>query len=309
MIGLWSEFMRFISEIQKKKAESGQPVLSVEFFPPKTDKGMETLFDQTLKDLDTLDLDFCSVTYGAGGSTSDKTLDMVRRIQESLQIPAMMHLTCVNSTRSQLAEVVDKAVEGGIQNILALRGDPPGGTGEFVATEGGFEYSYQLVDYLKKRGGLCIGTAGFPEGHIHCRDGKKADWDHLVNKINHGADFVVTQLFFDNRDFFEFRDYVNGKLGREIPFEVGVLPVVSGKQLRKFTELCGSSIPAPMMARLDELGDDDEAVTEFGIEYATRQLEELIREKVSGIHFYCLNKSYSTLKVCENLGLKGSRGK
>lgn len=300
--------MRFISEIQKQRAREKKPVLSVEFFPPKTDAGMKTLFEKTLPELDTLNLDFCSVTYGAGGSTTDKTLEMVTRIQDSLNIPAMMHLTCVNATREQLAEVVDQAVEGGISNILALRGDPPGGTGEFTATRGGFEYSYQLVDYLKKRGGLCIGTAGFPEGHIHCREGKFVDWDHLVNKINHGADFVVTQLFFDNRDFFEFRDYVYKKLGREIPLDVGILPVVSGRQLKKFTELCGARIPETMLARLDELGDDDEACIEYGIEYATRQLEELLREGVSGIHFYCLNKSYSTLRVCENLGLMGNRG-
>lgn len=300
--------MKFIRDIQKKRGLSGKPVVSVEFFPPKTEAGMVSLFDETLRELDLLDLDFCSVTYGAGGSTTGKTLEMVTRIQDSLKIPAMMHLTCVNAVREQLAEVVDKAVESGISNILALRGDPPGGTGEFVPTPGGFEYSYQLVDYLKKRGGLCIGTAGFPEGHIHCKDGKHADWDHLVNKIEHGADFIVTQLFFDNKDFFEFQDYLYEKLGRSVPIEVGVLPVVSGKQLKRFTELCGARIPAGMLSDLDRIGDDDQAAVQYGIEYTCRQLQELMDAKVSGIHFYCLNKSYSTVEVCRNLGLKGQRG-
>lgn len=299
--------MKSIKQIQDDLKKEGKPVLSVEFFPPKTDKGLDNLFTKTLPALDALNLDFSSVTYGAGGSTTDKTLEMVVRIQKDFKMPAMMHLTCVNSTKDQLAEVVDQAVDAGITNILALRGDPPGGYGEWIPVDGGFEFSYQLVDFLKNRGGITIGTAGFPEGHIHCKDGKFADWDHLVNKINHGADFVVTQLFFDNDDFFQFRDYIYNKLGREIPIEVGVLPIVSGNQLKKFTELCGAGIPPAMMKKLDELGDDNEAVTEYGIEYASRQLEELMREGVSGVHFYCLNKSHSTVRVCQNLGLTGNR--
>lgn len=301
--------MKSIKDIQSELRDQGKPLVSVEFFPPKTEKGMDTLFTKTLPELDAVKLDFCSVTYGAGGSTSEKTLDMVKRVQDEFKIPSMMHLTCVNSTKEQLSEVLENAISAGIENILALRGDPPGGVGEFKATEGGFEYSYQLIDFLHKNGGLCIGTAGFPEGHIHCEDGKYADWDHLINKINHGADFVVTQLFFDNEGFFEFRDYVYKKLGREIPIEAGILPIQSSKQLRKFTELCGAKIPAAMNQKLEQLGDDDNAVTQYGIDYATAQIEDLIKNGVNGIHFYCLNKSHSTLQVCSNLSLVGSREK
>lgn len=299
--------MNLISEIQEKQRVEGNPVVSVEFFPPKTEKGMDILFSKTLPELETLNLDFCSVTYGAGGSTTEKTLEIVTRIQNDLKIPSMMHLTCVNSTKDELTSVVDQAENAGIKNILALRGDPPGGVGEFTPTEGGYEFSYQLVNYLKQRGGLCIGTAGFPEGHIHCQEGKYADWDHLVNKVNNGADFIVTQLFFDNQDYFEFRDYIYKKLGRTIPIEVGILPIVSGSQLKKFTELCGAKIPTTMLEKLDSIGDDNAAAIEYGIEYASAQIEELIKEKVDGIHFYCLNKSYSVVKVCQNLNLHGHR--
>lgn len=296
-----------IKDIQSDLKSKKQPLVSVEFFPPKTEKGMNSLFSKTLPELDKLKLDFCSVTYGAGGSTSEKTLEMVKKVQVDFEIPSMMHLTCVNSTKEQLSEVLESAVQAGIENILALRGDPPGGVGEFVPTEGGFEFSYQLVDFLKKRGSLCIGTAGFPEGHIHCKAGKYADWDHLINKINHGVDFIVTQLFFNNDDFYEFRDYIYNKLGREIPIEAGILPIQSGKQLRKFTELCGAKIPKEMDEKLNQLGDDDAAVSEYGIEYASSQIEDLIKNDVNGIHFYCLNKSQSTLRVCSNLSLEGSR--
>ncbi len=293
--------IRHIHEIQRENAGLGRPTYSIEFFPPKTEEGEKTLFEKTLPALVAAKPDYCSVTYGAGGSTRDKTLGIVDRIQRDFGLTTMMHLTCVNATKTELAGVVADARAKGVKNILALRGDPPGG-GEWVQTEGGFRYSSELVAYLRDLGGITIGTAGFPEGHIAQTAGKYVDWDHLAEKIRQGANFVVTQLFFDNADYFEFRDYLTKKLGVNVPLVPGLLPVVARSQTKKFTALCGAKLPAAFVNKLDELGDDDAAVTAFGIEYCTRQIEELVREGAPGVHFYTLNKAHSTLQILKNLG-------
>src|SRR5882762_2460356 len=190
--------MRLVRDIYAAKRAAGKPVISFEFFPPKTEEGDRNLFEKTIPALMHLRPDYCSVTYGAGGSTREKTLMIVDRIQRQHGLTAMAHLTCVNSTQAQLREVIEQARGLGIKNILALRGDPPGGNGVFTKTEGGFEFSYQLVGFIRELGGFSIGTAGFPEGHIACKEGKYVDWSRLKNKIDCGADFVITQLFFDN---------------------------------------------------------------------------------------------------------------
>jgi len=293
--------MQFIRDIHDAK-RSRAPVISFEFFPPKTEEGDRNLLEKTIPALMQLKPDFCSVTYGAGGSTRDKTLTIVERIQKEHGLTAMSHLTCVNSTKDQLHEVLLEARRRGIKNILALRGDPPMGTGDFQKTPGGFEFSSELVAFIRELGGFCIGTAGFPEGHIACKEGKVADWRRLKHKIDQGADFVITQLFFDNEDFFAFRDHLT-RLGVKIPLVPGMLPILSASQIKKFTTLCGAKIPPAMMARLEELSDDDAAVTAYGIDYATRQCEQLLREGVEGLHFYTLNKAHSTTQVVKNLGL------
>ncbi len=295
--------MQYIRDIHTAKRDARHPVISFEFFPPKTEEGDRNLLEKTIPALLSLKPDYCSVTYGAGGSTREKTLMIVDRIQREHGLTAMAHLTCVNSTREQLREVLEEARKLGIRNILALRGDPPGGTGEFKKIEGGFEFSYELVRLVREAGGFSIGTAGFPEGHIACKEGKYVDWQRLKAKIDHGADFVLTQLFFDNADFFEFREYMVKNLSVNVPICPGVLPVLSSNQIRKFTTICGARIPAPMLSKLEELGEDDEATAEFGIEYATRQCEELLREGVPGIHFYTLNRARSTTRIMKNLGL------
>jgi len=295
--------MQSIRDIHESCRAAGRPAVSFEFFPPKTDEGDQNLMGKTLPALLTLKPDYCSVTYGAGGSTRDKTIGIVDRIQREHGLTSMMHLTCVNSTREQLGAVLAEARARGITNILALRGDPPGGTGEWIATEGGFQYSSQLVAFIRELGGFTIGTAGFPEGHIAQKAGKLADWHFLVEKIQAGADFVITQLFFDNEDFYRFHDYITQKVGRPVTIIPGLLPVLSGKQTKTFTEMCGSRLPAPFVARLDELGDDTAAVIEYGIEYTARQCEELLKFGVPGLHFYSLNKPHSTAAVVRNLGL------
>lgn len=293
--------MQFIRDIHAAKLGKA-PVISFEFFPPKTEEGDRNLIEKTVPALMQIKPDFCSVTYGAGGSTRDKTLGIVEQIQKRYGLTAMAHLTCVGSTREQLRDVLMDAKARGIKNILALRGDPPGGVGEFQKTPGGFEFSSELVAFIREVNGFSIGTAGFPEGHIACKEGKVVDWQRLKNKVDAGADFVVTQLFFDNADFFEFRDYVR-KIGVKVPIVPGMLPILSGSQIKKFTTLCGAKIPAAMLAKLEQLGDDDEAVTQYGIEYATRQCEELLRQGAEGLHFYTLNKVRSTLAVVKNLGI------
>jgi methylenetetrahydrofolate reductase (NADPH) len=294
--------MQFIRDIYAARRAAGRPVISFEFFPPKTEEGDRNLLDKTLSALMQTKPDYCSVTYGAGGSTRDKTLMIVDRIQKQHGITALAHLTCVNHTREQVRDLLQKIRALGCKNILALRGDPPGG-GEFQPTPGGFEFSSQLVRFIRETGDFSVGVAGFPEGHVACKEGKHADWQHLKEKVEAGADFVLTQLFFDNADFFEFREHLTRKLGVTVPLVPGVVPILSAAGIMKFTQMCGARIPSPLGARLTELGDDDAAVTEFGIEYATQQCEGLLRAGVPGLHFYALNKSYSTVRVLKNLRL------
>jgi methylenetetrahydrofolate reductase (NADPH) len=294
--------MQFIRDIYARKMTANQPVISFEFFPPKTDEGDRNLFEKAIPALLQTRPDYCSVTYGAGGSTRDKTLMIVDRIQREHQLTALAHLTCVNHTHAEVGALLEKIRALGCKNILALRGDPPGG-GEFKPTPGGFEFSSQLVKFIREQGNFSIGVAGFPEGHIACKDGKHADWNHLKAKVDAGADFVLTQLFFDNTDFFEFRDHVAGKLGVSVPIVPGVIAILNAAQILKFTQLCGAKVPPALRAKLELLANNEAAALEFGIEYATRQCEELLRAGVPGLHFYTLNKSYSTVQVLKNLGL------
>ena len=205
-------------------------------------------------------------------------------------------------TRAEVGALLEKFRGLGCKNILALRGDAPGG-GEFQATPGGFEFSSQLVEFIRASGNFSIGVAGFPEGHVAQKNGKLADWQHLKEKVSAGADFVITQLFFDNQDYFEFCEHMEKKLGVRVPIIPGVISIVSATQIKKFTALCGSKIPPKLQARLDELGTDDEAALKFGIEYATEQCAELLRAGAPGLHFYTLNKAHSTVQVLKNLNL------
>lgn len=294
--------MRFIRDIHTERHAEGKPCISFEFFPPKTDDGDKALLEKHIPALMELKPDYCSVTYGAGGTTREKTAGIVESIQNQHELTTMMHLTCVNATGAELEEVVADAKGRGVKNILALRGDPPAG-GDFEVTEGGFEFSYQLVEMLKESGDLSIGTAGFPEGHIHCTEGKHVDWERLAKKINCGADFVVTQLFFDNADYFEFVDHMREKHGITVPIIPGVLPIVSAGLIKRFTQLCGAKLPDDLVKDLEARADDDAAVKEFGIEFATRQVRELLDRGAPGVHFYTLNKAHSTSRIMQNLGL------
>jgi methylenetetrahydrofolate reductase (NADPH) len=294
--------MQLIRDIYAAKAAAGRPVISFEFSPPKTPEGDRNLLEKTIPALRETKPDFCSVTYGAGGGTRDKTLMIVDRIQREHGLVGLAHLTCVSSTQEQIRDLLGQIRSLGVRNVLALRGDPPGG-GEFVLTPGGFEFSSQLVRFIREQTDLGIGVAGFPEGHIACKAGKHADWKYLKEKIAAGADYVLTQLFFDNADYYDFREHMTRQHGVKVPLVPGIIPILSAAQIKRFTALCGSRIPDPLAAKLEELDSDDAAVTEFGIEYATKQCEDLLRAGAPGIQFYTLNKSHSTVRILKNLGL------
>ena len=297
--------MQLIRDIYAAKRAARQPVISFEFFPPRTEEGDRILLEKTLPALRMAHPDFCSVTYGAGGSTREKTLLIVDRIQREHRLTALAHLTCVNHTREQVAELLERIVALGCRNILALRGDPPSGT-EFQPTPGGFEFASQLVEFIRRDQRFSIAVAGFPEGHIACREGKLVDWQHLRRKVDAGADLILTQLFFDNADFFTFREHLH-KTGITVPVVPGIIAVLNAAQIKKFTELSGARIPEELATKLAELENDDAAVAQFGIDYATRQCEELLRSGVPGLHFYTLNKAASTLSILQNLNLGQSQ--
>ena len=298
--------MQLVRDIFAAKKATGRPVVSFEFFPPKTEEGVRTLLEKTLPALQTTKPDYCSVTYGAGGSTREKTLLIVDSIQRQHGLTAVAHLTCVCATRDEIRDLLKQIQALDVKNVLALRGDMPGG-GEFALTPGGFEFASELVQFIRQNGDFSIGVAGFPEGHLACKGGKEQDWAHLKTKIDAGADFVLSQLFFDNSDYFKFRDQMTKRHGVTVPLVPGIIPILSGPQIKRFTALCGSRLPEPLIAKLDALGDDDAATTEFGIEYATRQCEELLNQGAPGIHFYTLNKAHSTKRILENLGLSAAR--
>jgi methylenetetrahydrofolate reductase (NADPH) len=289
----------FIYDILTAARIAGRPSISFEFFPTKTDEGERVLLEQTIPALRQLNPDFCSVTYGAGGGTRDKTLAIVDRIQREQHLPAMAHLTCVNATRVETQSVLEQAARCGIRNILALRGDPPNGCA-FTATEGGFEYSYQLVQFIRQVGDFSIGVAVFPAGHFGCPVGRLVDWQRLKHKIDQGAHFVITQLFFNNRDYLECRDFL-AEHGVTVPIIPGILPILSTSQIKRFVSLCGAALPPPLVSRLEGC-ESDEAVVQIGIDYATAQCDELLREGAPGLHFYTLNKARSTTEVLRNLG-------
>jgi methylenetetrahydrofolate reductase (NADPH) len=294
--------VQLIPDIYAAARDANRPVISFEFFPPKTDEGERNLLEKHIPALLQTKPDYCSVTYGAGGSTREKTLMIVDRIQRQHGLTALAHLTCVNHTREQVRELLERIGALGCRNILALRGDPPPGSA-FQPTPGGFEFAAQLVRFIREHGDFSIGVAGFPEGHVACKEGKSMDWHHLRDKIAAGADYVLTQFFFNNADFFMFRDHLTRRLSVNVPLVPGVIPILSAAQITKFAQLSGGKIPPALRARLDELNGDDGAATEFGIEFATRQCEELLRAGVPGLHFYTLNKSYSTVRVLKNLGM------
>ncbi|HEV3093847.1 MAG TPA: methylenetetrahydrofolate reductase [NAD(P)H] [Solirubrobacteraceae bacterium] len=278
----------------------GEPVFSFEFFPPKTEQGERNLYD-ALAELRGLDPSFVSVTYGAGGSTRAKTIEIVKRIKEDYGLEAMAHFTCVGATVPELRATLDQMRAAGIDNVLALRGDPPAGEEEWVKTDGGLEFSRELVELIRADYPFAIGAACFPETHIHALS-PEADVAYLAEKVGAGVDFLITQLFFDNALYFDFVARARGA-GIEVPIVPGILPITQIGQLERMTSMCGASIPEGLRRELQAREASPEAVVDFGVAYATLQCAELLRAGAPGIHFYTLNRSPATRAILGALKL------
>jgi len=276
------------------------PVFSFEFFPPKTERGEQNLY-AALSELRELEPAFVSVTYGAGGSTRSKTIEIVKRIKEDYGLEAMAHFTCVGASVQELNATLAEMQEAGIDNVLALRGDPPAGQEQWIKTEGGLEYSSELVSLIRGAYPFAIGAACFPETHIHANSAE-SDLEYLAQKVKAGADFLITQLFFDNARYFDFTDRARAG-GIEVPIIPGIMPITQVGQVERMAEMCGSEIPSGLRAELHARGDDPEAVLDFGVAYATLQCAELLAAGAPGIHFYTLNRSPATRAILSALKL------
>ncbi len=277
---------------------------SFEFFPPQNEKSSETLF-QTISELVNLKPAYVSVTYGAGGSTRDLTHDLVVKIQNQTNLTVVSHLTCVGSTADEIHAILSRYCDNNIENIMALRGDPTIGSERFIRTEGGFQYSSELVEYVKKNfPSMGIGVAGYPEGHPETPNRIK-EMDNLKRKVDAGADYICTQLFFDNHDFYDFCERCE-IAGIKIPIIAGIMPVTSIKSMNRMAELAlGTKIPAKLQRAISR-AEDDSYVEKVGIHWATQQVHELINNNVKGVHFYTLNQSRATRKIYESLGISSS---
>ena len=282
---------------------------SFEFFPPKTDQASEELFD-TIAALQALQPSFVSVTYGAGGSTRDRTHDLVVRIQKETALTAVSHLTCVCHTLAEMTAILDRYAASGIKNILALGGDPPKTMANYDRNKDAFQYAEELVAFIRlrpnapDRRGFGIGVAGFPEGHPGCPNRLK-EMDFLKRKVDAGADYICTQLFFDNHDFYDFRERCE-LAGIRVPIIAGIMPVNTHAGLVRMAELAlGAKVPAKLLRAVGRCADD-EAVARVGISWATDQCRDLLHHDVRGLHFYTLNKSDATRQIYQNLGVKDS---
>jgi len=276
----------------------GLPTISFEFFPPKTEEGFASLY-RTIDDLHPLKPSYVSVTYGAGGSTRQKTVDLVSRIQNELKIRSMAHLTCVGHTAEEIGGILDQLWESGIRNVLTLRGDPPVGQSQFTATPGGFAFANELAAFTRNRHEFCIGVAGYPEGHPQCLN-RTRDLENLKRKIDAGGDFVITQLFLDNEDFYRFRDQARA-MGINNPIIAGIMPVLNVAQIKRFISMCGAKIPHPLLLKIESVESDADAVYKMGVEYAIQQCKDLLKNQVDGLHFYTLNKSKATVEIVKSL--------
>jgi methylenetetrahydrofolate reductase (NADPH) len=292
-----SPFMR-LSDV----FSGGEFAVSIEIFPPKTPEGDQTL-RRHLQQLVEYQPAFLSCTFGAGGTTRDRTLQWCQEIQDDLHRPAVAHLTCVGSTRDELIELLDSAAAAGIRNIMALRGDAPQGQDEFQAVEGGLKYANELVELIRERfPDWGIGVAGYPEKHQEAPS-LDVDLENLKRKVDAGADAVVTQLFFTNDSFFSFRDRCHA-LGIEIPIVPGIMPITDYARIQRITAMCGSTFPGDLAARLAAAQDDKAAQLAIGVEHAVAQCEQLKAEGAPGIHFYALNKSDACRQILNALAVE-----
>lgn len=283
--------MKITELISKKKH-----ILSFEFFPPKKPENDHILFE-TIDELKVFSPDFVSITYGAGGSTKDKTLSWTIKIHNDYKIETMMHLTCITSERDEIKLILDELYKNGVENILALRGDYPKDVLDYkISTE--FKFASDLVEAINIDGRFCIGVAGYPEGHIEARD-IQSDIDNLKKKLDAGGSFIITQLFFDNKHFYNYINLLRKK-GIDVPVLAGIMPVTSFSQIERFKQMCGVDIPENLINSLVDRSEND--AFNIGVDYAISQCEDLLKNNVSGLHFYTLNKSDATKIILNSLG-------
>ena len=278
--------------------EQAKPSFSFEFFPPKDSDGFDQLF-KTIDNLKPLNPAFVSVTYGAGGSTRSKTIDLVGRIKKEIGLESMAHLTCVGHNSDEILNVLGDIKKQNVDNVLALRGDPPAGEINFTKPNNGFGYGVELVQFISEHFSFCIGVAGYPEGHPGSSNHKE-DLFHLKKKVLAGASFIVTQLFFDNKYYFDFVANLRN-IGVNVPVIPGIMPIVNLKQIKRFTKMCGATVPHDLMVRLEAVQDDPESVYQIGVDHAANQCRKLLMQGAPGVHFYTLNRSRATLSVLERL--------
>lgn len=287
--------MKLIELFKTKK-----PVISFEIFPPKLDMPIESIYDK-LEDFKKLNPDFISVTYGAGGSAKDRTIDIASKIKKDYKIESMAHFTCVGHSKEEIDSLIDSLENKELENVLALRGDPPRDRPDFDFSKNVYQYASQLIEHIKKRSNLCIAAAAYAEGHVDSPR-IKDDLINLKNKVDTGVDFLVTQLFFDNRIFYDFLDRAVS-LGITCPVTPGIMPVFRADQIKRIASLCGASIPAQLVIIMDKYGNNPDDMLKAGIEYACMQIQDLIDNGVDGIHLLTMNRAKSTRKILENLNL------
>lgn len=288
-----------LSEILEKKKHT----FSFEYFPPKTEKGIVKQ-EKVIESLDELNPDFVSVTFGAGGSSKEGSYELAKKLQEKTDSEVLAYLTCYGLSQKEIHNVLSSYQDLGIENILAIRGDIPEDMDSSQIPGDSFSYAYELVNLIKNNYDMCVGVAGYPEGHVEAPS-KEKDIEYLKYKVDQGADYVIAQFFYDNDDFFDFLERCH-KAGINVPILAGVMPVYSLRMLYMLTEDCGAAIPEKLKKGLSEIPEDDtEALVEFGIEYAAEQCEELLQEGVRGLHIYTMNKSESALGLVRNLRGKG----
>jgi methylenetetrahydrofolate reductase (NADPH) len=288
--------------IDERIATGNEPSFSFEFFPPKTDEGERNL-GRALAELSRLSPTFVSVTYGAGGSTTQKrkTVDIVAHLKRDYGMEAMAHFTCVGATTDELRQMLDTMRDAGIENVLALRGDPPQGQTEWTATEGGLRYSRELIELIRDEYPFAIGAACFPEVHIHAADAE-SDLRYLKDKVDAGARFLITQLFFENQAYYDFVARARD-IGIDVPIIPGIMPITDFGQIKRITGMCGAAIPDALLRELELRGDQSGSVTDLGVAYATLQCADLLANGAPGIHFYTLNRSPATRAILSALRL------
>jgi methylenetetrahydrofolate reductase (NADPH) len=275
--------------------EGDRPVFSFEFFPPKTDQGAENLMRAAAELKQAVQPDFISVTYGAGGTTRDRTFEVVTRVQSELGIRTMAHQTCVAATKNDIASTVERLWNAGITNILALRGDPPEGDGDFTPPENGYSHASDLIEWVRENTEMEVGAACYPERHPESQ-GDEDDIKWTAHKVEVGASFLISQLFFDNERYFDFVDRVREE-GVTVPIVPGIMPITNVSQIERFTKMCGATIPEELHERLNAVKDDPAIVMAVGIEHAIKQCRELLERGAPGLHFYTLNKSHATRSI------------